>query len=59
MAEPQRFSTRAANYLQQLHAAGEAELAFYQDLRDKGWEYDEPTRRWTHPDHPGAEIMEG
>lgn len=53
-----RSQMLASSYLRQLNAAEREMRRFYDDLKATGW-----TRSvagvWTHPEHPGTEIMEG
>jgi len=52
-----KVSIRTENYLAQLHAAGQMERDYYQQLKDNGWVWD--GLQYTHPDAPGVSIMPG
>lgn len=54
--EPQRYTLRSEQYLQQARAAEEAMLAHERLLLAQGWVWNSETHQWTNPNIPGASI---
>ncbi len=51
-----RSQARRGNFAAQAANAEQAERSTEQLLRSQGWQWDDATRQWTHPDFPGATI---
>lgn len=54
-----RLSIDVRSYLTQLADASKKELRLHEQLKEAGWVWDAETRRYTHPQAPGAEILLG